>query len=260
MHPVIKLRTNSQLSCSLLLIAVSVIAAALQPLSYSLAQGVKEVNWYLPSLARTKQLRIKGYQPRMMLRFSLPAQWEAIGDGELNLNYRSSKLVQPNSRYMQPTTTLSAYLNDQPLETVPLRPSSGSTRLKLPLKHLKPGENQLRLEALLPVRGDARCVKPENSDRWIAFSPTSNLRMTLVPRSEIPPLGEFPNQFIPLGPDASRSVVTAPSLAPLAYSVERSRVMISMPGCASSHLAKVSLRFSNKSTTRCFSRSTRMVP
>lgn len=207
MHPVIKLWINLQLSRSLLLIAVSVITAALNPLSYSLAQE-KEINWSLPSLAGTKQLRIKGYQPRLMLRFSLPAQWEGSGNGQLRLDYRISQLVLPNkSNYVKPTTTLSTFLNGQPLIAIVPTPGRGTTTIELPSKYLRPGENQLRLKALLPVRGDARCVKPDNPDRWIEFSPTSHLRMNLVPRSQIPPLWEFPNQFIPFVPDTDTSSV-----------------------------------------------------
>lgn len=191
----------------LLLSSLLIVSTSLST-SYAAAQEVMVVNRSLESLTGKKQFRISGYAPDLLLRFPMPAQWEAGSNGRLRLDYRVSKFVKLNSLHVEATTTLSAYLNEQPLETVPLTSGNGTMSLELPSEYLKPGENLLRLVASLPLEGDARCIKPEHPGRWIAFLPSSYLEMALVPRGEIPPLWEFPNQFIPLGQAKEGPTVT----------------------------------------------------
>lgn len=53
----------------------------------------------------------------------------------------------------------------------------------------------------------------------------------------------------------------APSVAPRVYSVERSRLMTSMPGCYCNHCARVSaVRSGSSSIGQCSSKSISMVP
>jgi hypothetical protein len=122
------------------------------------------------------------------------------------------------------------------------------------------------------LRGDAQTIRTEEETKVVlVFEPGGlSYRVTLRPTQDRPKKrGEGPTTA---QADAQLEDITAPSFRTLAIKVrslltksarspERSRAMIRTPGCSFNQAARVfPLRSGKRSTTRCLSKSTMMVP
>ncbi len=160
----------------------------------------REVTWTLTALAGSDPLRLEGYRPSAAFDLTLPQGWAAAADGELSLEYRVSDLVFR-------AATLTVLLNGHAVASSLFPDRSGTLSFELPAETFQPGDNDLTLEALLPLDNDAGCAALGDPARWVEFGAGSRVRLAVQSAGTPLVVADLPAQFEALGDEAS-SLVT----------------------------------------------------
>lgn len=160
----------------------------------------REVTWTLTALAGTDPVRLEGYRPSAAFDLTLPQGWAAAADGELSLDYRVSDLVFGQA-------TLTVLLNGHAVLSSLFPEHSGVLTFELPAEIFQPGDNDLTLEALLPLEDDADCPALGDPARWVEFGAESRVRLAVQGAASPLVVADLPAQLETLG-DAASSQVT----------------------------------------------------
>ena len=134
---------------------------------------------------------LRGYQPREAFSFTVPPGWEITTDPTLTVSYVASPQVDA-------TAAMTVELNGTPVSVIPVSAGAHSHDVNLPAGLVVSGENELALEAILPLVEDLECVDPSHPARWLVLAGDNSLVVDAVPAAELH-IRDYPEVLAPLG-------------------------------------------------------------